>query len=277
MKFKRKLLFVTAIASIVAIAPFSTFALSEQPQKKNIDYILENANPEDIYLDENGKIQYSKNYLNLMEEKNRQLKKSYQKYLQTKNLMISDIAIQPASNEIVPYGFCYNDRTLNVPTYQQERNHWCGPAAVKETLQFLNGSSLTQAQYASNMQTDADGSTIVYKLTNELNRRQSRHTYQYEDVTSESRFTQILIADVMDSDVGVPFILHALTGSLYRYNGNTLRHYLVVNGGNMPQQKVTYVDSWNADYGRGTTLGRYTDTRSNVANTVTSSGRFVIW
>ena len=45
----------------------------------------------------------------------------------------------------------------------------------------------------------------------------------------------------------------------------------------MPQQKVTYVDSWNADYGRGTTLGRYTDTRSNVANTVTSSGRFVIW
>ena len=93
MKFKRKLLFVTAIASIVAIAPFSTFALSEQPQKKNIDYILENANPEDIYLDENGKIQYSKNYLNLMEEKNRQLKKSYQKYLQTKNLMISDIAI----------------------------------------------------------------------------------------------------------------------------------------------------------------------------------------
>ena len=29
MKFKRKLLFVTVIASIVAIAPFSTFALSE--------------------------------------------------------------------------------------------------------------------------------------------------------------------------------------------------------------------------------------------------------
>ena len=35
MKFKRKLLFVTAIASIAAIAPFSTFVLNEQPQKKN--------------------------------------------------------------------------------------------------------------------------------------------------------------------------------------------------------------------------------------------------
>lgn len=277
MKFKRKLLLATVIASIIAIAPFSAFALGKEPQSENIDYILENANPDDIYLNENGKIQYSKNYMNLMEEKNKQLNDSYQKYLQTKDLMISDSAIQPMSNAIVRRSFCYNDRTLNVLTYQQEKNNWCGPAAVKETLQFLNGSSLTQAQYASNMQTDADGSTIVYKLTNELNRRQSRHTYQYEDITSESRFTQILIADVMDSDVGVPFILHALAGSLYRYNGNTLRHYLVVNGGNMPQQKVTYVDSWKADYGRGTTLGRYTDTRSNVANTVISSGRFVIW
>ncbi len=277
MKFKRKLLLATAIASIVAIAPFSAFALSEEPRNENMDYILKNANPDDIYLDENGKIQYSNNYMNLMEEKNKQLNDSYQKYLQTKDLMISDNGIQTTNNAVIRKGFCYNDRTLNVPTYQQERNHWCGPAAVKETLQFLNGSSLTQAQYASNMQTDADGSTFVYKLTNELNARQSKHTYQYEDVTNESRFTQILIADVMDSDVGVPFILHALTGSLYRYNGNTLHHYLVVNGGNMPQQKVTYVDSWNYDYGRGTTLGRYTDTRSNVANTVTSSGRYVIW
>lgn len=277
MKFKKSLLFAGIIASVAVLTPVSASALTNQTKIHNVDYILENANPNDVYLDESGDIRYSKDYIDSMNKKNAQLEESYKKYLKTVNLGISDKGMAYANSEIVPYGFCYNERTLNVPTYQQEKNHWCGPAAVKEVLQFLNGSSLSQSQYASNMQTDADGSTIVYKLTNELNRRQSKHQYQYEDISSETRFNQILIADVMDSDVGVPFVLHALTGSLYKYNGNTLRHYLVVNGGNMPQQKVTYVDSWGADYGRGTTLGRYTDTRSNVANTVTASGRYVIW
>ena len=245
----------------------------------NLDYILENSNSNDMFL-ENGVLNYSDEYINSMNIKNEELEKSYQRYLETKKFNISDkdngVSLYSIRN-IVPYGFTYTNRTLNVPTYQQETNYWCGPAAVKETLQFLNGSSLTQGQYANNMGTNSSIGTYVYKIRDELNSRQSKHYYQYEDINSETRFTQILIATVMNSDVGVPFILHAVTGSLYRYNGNSLNHYLVVNGGDMANQKVTYVDSWAADYGRGTTLGRYTDSRTNVANTVTAANRFVIW
>lgn len=171
---------------------------------------------------------------------------SYKKYLRTQSLNIKDVgySLMGIKSTDSTNGFCYTSRTLNVPTYQQETNYWCGPASIKETLQFLNGSSLSQSQYASNMQTNSSDGTIVWKLTNELNNNQSKHTYIYEDVSSVSRFNAILIADILDSDVGVPFILHALTGSLYMYNGNVLHHYLVVNGGNQSTQKVTYVDSW---------------------------------
>ena len=242
-----------------------------------INYILENADQNDIYL-ENGKLIYSDEYQKILSIKNEQLEKSYQKYLNTKKYNISDsdksLKLFNIGDSI--NGFCYTSRTLGVPTYQQEQNYYCGPASVKETLHFINGSSLSQSQYASDMGTNTSG-TYVYQIRNELNNKQSAHTYTYEDISTVSRFNQIVIADILDSDVGVPFIIHALTGSLYMYNGTTIHHYLVVNGANQTTQKVTYIDSWAYDYGRGTTLGQHTDTRSNVANTVTSSGRFVIW
>lgn len=274
----KKNIFITMLLLLSIISTNANVSAKEIQSKNNVDYILENANPDDIYL-ENGELKYSEEYLSQLEEKNEQLERSYKKYIQTQSMNIKDtdfslMNIKPSDSV---NGFCYTSRTLNVPTYQQETNFWCGPASVKETLQFLNGSSLSQSQYASNMETNSSDGTIVWKLRNELNNRQSKHSYIYEDISSVSRFNEILIADVLDSDVGVPFILHALTGSLYLYNGNTLYHYLVVNGGDQSKQQVTYVDSWGQDYGRGTTLGRHTDTRANVANTVTASNRFVIW
>lgn len=276
---KRKLIFITLLLLSVTLFIPDAYALvpGEDAYNSTINYILENAAPEDIYM-ENGTIKYTEEYQKILDEKNKQVEKSYQKYLNTKSMKISDLLITNNNENVaLPNGFCYTTRTLDVPTYQQEKNYWCGPAAVKEVLHFLNGSSSSQSTYATNMNTENDKSTYVYRLRNELNARQSTHTYQYEDITTESRFTEILISDVMDSEVGVPFVLHALTGSLYRYNGTTLHHYLVVNGGDMSKQTVTYVDSWASDYGRGTTLGRWTDSRSNVANTVLTSGRYVIW
>lgn len=274
----------TLILIITMILSFcinkNVYALTDNPDINNsaLECILKNAGPDNVYL-EDGVLKYSDEYINSMEEKNKQLEESNQKYLETKKFNISDneLLLYALKNEISPQGFCYTSRTLNVPTYEQEKYYWCGPASVKEVLQFLNGSSLSQTEYANHMETDIDGSTWVYKLTNELNNQQSRHNYQFEDIRTSDRFRQILIADVMDSEVGVPFILHALTDTLYTYNNTRLHHYIVVIGGNMPNQTVTYVDSYSNDYGRGTTLGRHIDTLNAVASTVTYDGRFVIW
>lgn len=247
-----------------------------------LSYYLENISPDDYYIDENGNFVYSDLYKETMEIKNKQLNKSLEKYNRTKKYNISDtlslnkLTSVDVSNANSTNGFCCTDRNLGIQYFTQERGYYCGPASVKEVLHFLNGSSLSQSTYASNMGTNSSG-TMVYRVRNELNARQSRHVYQYEDISTETRFNQILIADVMDSDAGVPFVLHALTSSLYLYNGNELHHYLVVDGGKMNTQQVRYADSWGTDYGRGTTLGKHIDSRANVASTVTSSGRYVIW
>ena len=223
-----------------------------------LSYYLENISPDDYYIDENGNFVYSDLYKETMEIKNKQLNKSLEKYNRTKKYNISDtlslnkLTSVDVSNANSTNGFCYTDRNLGIQYFTQERGYYCGPASVKEVLHFLNGSSLSQSTYASNMGTNSSG-TMVYRVRNELN------------------------ADVMDSDVGVPFVLHALTSSLYLYNGNELHHYLVVDGGKMNTQQVRYADSWGTDYGRGTTLGKHIDSRANVASTVTSSGRYVIW
>lgn len=279
-KIKYSLFLIITMVLSFCLGNNDVYALTDNSEidNSNLEYILKNAGPDNVYL-ENGVLKYSDEYINSMKEKNKQLEASNRKYLETKNLNISDNGLLPYAlkDEISTQGFCYNSRTLNVPTYEQEKYYWCGPAAIKETLQFLNGSSLSQTEYANHMETDIDGSTWVYKLTNELNSQQSRHNYQFEDISTVNRFREILIADVMDSEVGVPFILHALTGTLYTYNNTTLHHYIVVIGGDMPNQTVTYVDSYSNDYGRGTTLGRHTDTLNAVASTVTYSGRYVIW
>ena len=274
----KKRIFLSLLLLVTFLSINISVNAKEIYSDEQINYILENADPNDMFL-ENGELEYSDEYQRILNIKNQQLEKSYQKYLNTRNYNISDSGSGLSTLNIInsTNGFCYTSRTLGVTTYQQERNYYCGPASVKETLQFINGTSLSQSEYALDMGTNATDGTYVFQIKNELNNKQSAHTYVYEDISTVSRFNQIVIADILDSDVGVPFIIHALTGSLYMYNGTTLHHYLVVNGANQTTQKVTYVDSWAYDYGRGTTLGQHTDTRSNVANTVTSSGRYVIW
>ncbi len=261
---------------IVLIGNNQVYALSQNNDSDNLDYVLDNTSLYDLTI-ENGKIIYSNEYISLMEEKNAQLEKSYQKYLNSQSLNVNVISLQSISGGVSTNGFCYSNRTLSVQTFQQETSYWCGPASVKETLQFINGSSLSQSQYASNMSTNSTEGTYVYRVTNELNARQSRHTYAHETGVSATKFNTIIISDILDSDVGVPFILHAITGSLYMYNGTNINHYLVVNGANMITQTVTYIDSYANNYGRGTTLGQHTDSRSNVYNTINIANRFIIW
>lgn len=39
-------------------------------------------------------------------------------------------------------------RSLNVTFYKQESSNYCGPATTKQTLQYINGTSLSQDEYA---------------------------------------------------------------------------------------------------------------------------------
>lgn len=260
-----------------------TFMISTNVSAKELDgeymnYIRENGG-NDITISDEGNIVYSDDYLNVMSEKEAQVEKSLKKYNKMHSYSMNNSKIideQVITDNFKINGICYDKKTLGVKAVKQETNYYCGPAAVKEVLQFINGESLSQYTYANNMQTDSSG-TYVYRVTNELNYRQSRHQYRHQTDLSYDQFVKIIISDILDSDVGVPFILHARTASLYMYNNSDIRHYLVVSGGNMITKKGTYIDSWDKDYGRGTVFGKHTDSYLNLYNTISSSGRFVIW
>ena len=73
---------------------------------------------------------------------------------------------------------------LSVTAYEQEKSYWCGPANIKQVIQYINGSSSSQSTYASSMGTNSTDGTYVYKMVNELNKRQSDFKYAYKYVSS---------------------------------------------------------------------------------------------
>lgn len=185
----------------------------------------------------------------------------------------------------IPMPMAYMPKRLNITAYRQETAYWCGPANIKQVIQFINGSSDSQATYASSMQTNSSDGTYVYKMVNELNKRQSKFTYAYKEVTSavtESDIDAYIHLSVLQNK---PMILHARTQPLYLYNGTNLGHYLTISGysddimGPFPDDyrgpnKAYYTDPYYADYGRGSVFGTHLTENSTIYNCV--NGRFII-
>lgn len=166
-------------------------------------------------------------------------------------------------------------KMLNVPCYQQEKSYWCGPANIKQVLQFLNGSSLSQSTYASDMGTASGVGTYVYKMVNELNAKQSKSTYCYDKIEGSEWSVDVLKSDIMNlTNVNLPSILHANTKYLAMYNGKSLGHYVTVSGYSLPNT-IFYVDTYYNDYGNGSVLGTHQDTFQNAYNSI--SGRYIIY
>lgn len=228
------------------------------------DYARENADPNDLNSSSTNGTIYTDKYLAEIEEA----------YSRVKNVVNSNCKTRG--------GVCWMNRTLSVNTYKQEKNYYCGPANIKQVIQYINDSSLSQSTYANRMGTNSDSGTLVYKMRNELNYRQSYSDYVYQQMKSDSydTFITIVKGNIFygdDTEVkGIPVILHAKTGSLFLYNGTNFGHYLTVSGYNQLLSKITYVDPWSGNYGNGQTLGQHTDTDLNVFNTVSNS-RYVIY
>ena len=172
------------------------------------------------------------------------------------------------------------------PNYQQEKNYYCGPAVVKQAVQYLKGSSLYQSTYASHMNTDIDGNTAVYRITNELNSQLGVNVVFHELVSNNLEDAMFTLASFADLTyvLNNPLILHSTTRSLYMYNGRVTNHYLTAIGyggwsesNSLTTNEVTdiiYVDTFYNDYGRGSVFGMHTDSLENVANSV--KGRYLI-
>lgn len=80
---------------------------------------------------------------------------------------------------------------LSVPYYKQETSNYCGPATTKQTLQYINGTSLSQDEYADQIGAWSNSLGRYYKRSEKyngyasattrivpyVNANQSRHSY----------------------------------------------------------------------------------------------------
>ena len=169
---------------------------------------------------------------------------------------------------------------INYPIQEQEKSYYCGPVSVKTTLEIINGGSLSQTVYAESMGTNFENGTIVYKIANELNKRQSVNSYGYRQIDSKKDDINRLYQPVMtDLNVNhVPVIAKVDTAQLFMYNQRSLGHYVTLVGYyGMQTEGLTpsfiYADNYNSNYGRGNTFGEHTDSVENFFK----STSYLIW
>ena len=261
MKFK-KLFAFTLLFSLI-FAP-NVFADCSDYSEEDYDYIVQNSDPSDLDLTCSNGTLFTDDYLMRIE--------SALTFSQTVPNLIDPGSIATPN---------YFVNKLSITPYQQSNYYYCGPANVKMIVQYLNGTSAPQSTYASYMNTDSQGQSYVYQVTNALNYYTSK-TYNY--VQGQTYNSNTFATQVQSNiQANKPIVLHAWTQSLYMYNGVGIGHYLTVNGytysasfGSNPGiANIYYVDPYYVDYGNGSVYGEHMDTTSNVFNTV-SGTRYII-
>lgn len=119
-------------------------------------------------------------------------------------------------------------KVLATPLYMQETDYYCGPACAQMILKHVTGTKYSQSKLAdsNHLHTDADGETLVYRVTETLNKY----------ITS-SKYSHVLIYDsifgndlVYSIDKNRPIACQVYASSLPGYGSNWGGHWIVATG-----------------------------------------------
>lgn len=123
--------------------------------------------------------------------------------------------------------------TLDVPTFQQEKNYYCGPATVKQTIHFLNGSSNSQSFYAgendlnnSNKLGTTSNGTDMTRIAPVL-RYYTGADYNYVSIGTYNNWCEQIIGAL---STGLPPIIDINTKNVSAWPYSTLGHFLNISG-----------------------------------------------
>ncbi|WP_059171973.1 C39 family peptidase [Bacillus sp. FJAT-27445] len=145
-------------------------------------------------------------------------------------------------------------KVLSVPSYQQETSYWCGPATVKQVLQYLTGTSKTQSNYASELGTTRDGTDFT-RIDDILNKYQNMNTYVYASIGDYASWTSKTNYGIQNN---YPAVLDLKITSQYmpKYTTPVEGHILNVSGYDSRTSPVQMrlTDPFDQG-GRGVTLG----------------------
>lgn len=159
-------------------------------------------------------------------------------------------------------------KVLSVPSYEQQTSYWCGPATVKQVLGFLNGTSSTQAIYASALGTTENG-TVFNNIDTALNKYQTKNVYANVSIGDYASWSGKVKYSL---DKNLPPLLDLRISPSYmpKYTRAIDGHILNVSGVDSRQISssevlVRLTDPFDQD-GRGVTLGNIWHPHKGVYN-----------
>lgn len=122
------------------------------------------------------------------------------------------------------YDFDY--KTCRVPVFEQINSYYCGPATVKQVLDYINGYSSSQSSYAGRLGTTTSG-TDMTAIPPIINSDIGRNWYIYTTFRSFSQWFNCVQSSI-NSDY--PAILDIDTRYVRAFPYNSSGHFVNVSG-----------------------------------------------
>ena len=121
------------------------------------------------------------------------------------------------------------ENKLSITAFKQETGWYCGPATVKQVVNRINGSSLSQDEYAALLGTTEDG-TDMKMIPGVINTCIDERYYVYSAITTQKEWMErIRISIYFDR----PAVLDINTESLFeqkKFPYSTKGHFINVSG-----------------------------------------------
>ena len=191
----------------------------------------------DLTYEEGAKqYKYTEEDLKSLKKKNAIIKKAIESDKQKK---LTGNKIKPAS--------CIGDgkiATLPITCFKQERSYWCGPATVKQVLNFANGYSYSQSYYARALGTTTKGSdmTVIARYLD----KNVKFKYDYSNIGSFSTWIYRIKHGI---DYNMPAVLDIDTREIKYWPYRTPGHFINTSGYNDCNRKVRITDPYGPGLG----------------------------
>lgn len=142
--------------------------------------------------------------------------------------------------------------TMNVPSYPQENSWYCGPAVVKQLVQYYRGVSSSQASYAANMGTTQRDGTMIGQMQAMLNRTCGGTQWDLAYSPSAARFYSMISYGAITSKIPAVLLLNTTNSWEFGYYVNG--HYVNTSGYNNSGLRIRITEPWSGGtHGAGNT------------------------
>lgn len=153
----------------------------------------------------------------------------------------------------VEYQISYKERislpeyyVIPVQCFPQENEFYCGPATTKQVLHYINGTSLSQDDYADALSTTTAGTDMTV-IQDVLNANQTKKTYTYAYIGTQGNW-ELMVKH--STYWGTPAVIDINTSNYEKeFFYNSTGHFVNISGYNYstPDHEVRITDP-NGDH-----------------------------